>query len=388
MAGSPSVMVSSTFYDLKQVRADLSEFLIEGLGYRALLSEHASFPVDPDVDTFENCRRRVENEADMLVLVVGGRYGSIDDRSAKSITNLEYMAARSKGIPIYVFVDARILTILPTWVRNPSGDFSDVVDTPKLFAFVQEIREQQKSWVFPFEMAQDIVSTLKAQFAHQFLEGLRLAAKVRGVGTPAYLSGASPQVHRLILDRPSAWEYRLFFQGLLDEVNRLSWALRDHRSAIQLGIAEDVPAADAVSWLLTRSHELQGAVDSLNHLVNTEAPIGFGAPGEPGDPDYILWTTRKIGDVLEAALDWSHRVRRARVGEPFNEAAAEMSKWPNDFIEEIVAFPAAKLDEIEESLRSASVDNPVRLEWTLRIALSNGEAFEEALERARLFYQG
>ena len=87
----PTVMVSSTLYDLRQLRQDLTSFLQDSLGYRALLSELPSFPVSPDLDTTENCRRRVEEDADVLLLVVGGRYGSIDDRSGKSITNLEVL---------------------------------------------------------------------------------------------------------------------------------------------------------------------------------------------------------------------------------------------------------------------------------------------------------
>src|SRR2546426_4163085 len=96
-----SLINSSTFYDLRQVRADLTAFIVDELGYVPLLSELNSFPVDPDAATAENCRRRVEEDADILILVVGGRYGSVDSDTAKSITNLEYLAARSKGIPIY-----------------------------------------------------------------------------------------------------------------------------------------------------------------------------------------------------------------------------------------------------------------------------------------------
>lgn len=81
MISAPTVMVSSTFYDLKQIRADLSEFLQNDVGYKPLLSELASFPIDPDSDTVENCRRRVERDADIFILVIGGRYGSIDKRA-------------------------------------------------------------------------------------------------------------------------------------------------------------------------------------------------------------------------------------------------------------------------------------------------------------------
>lgn len=42
----PSVFVSSTCYDLKQVRVDLKNFISEQLGYDAVLSEFDSFPID------------------------------------------------------------------------------------------------------------------------------------------------------------------------------------------------------------------------------------------------------------------------------------------------------------------------------------------------------
>jgi hypothetical protein len=77
MAKAPAVMVSSTFYNLRQIRTALARFIEDELGYRSLLSEYNSFPVDPDADTIENCWRRVEQDADILVLVIGGRYGSV-----------------------------------------------------------------------------------------------------------------------------------------------------------------------------------------------------------------------------------------------------------------------------------------------------------------------
>jgi hypothetical protein len=149
-------MVSSTFYDLRQIRIDLDRFIANELGYIALLSELSSFPVDPDLDTIENCRARVEKDADILVLVIGGRYGSIEDKTEKSITNIEFLAARQKGIPIYAFIEKNILPLLAIWKRNPTGDFTSAVDTPKLFDFVEYVRSQEKVWTFAFETAQTL----------------------------------------------------------------------------------------------------------------------------------------------------------------------------------------------------------------------------------------
>ncbi len=143
-------MVSSTFYDLRQIRADLARFITDELGYIPLLSELPSFPVDPDLDTLANCRARVERDADIFVLVIGGRYGSIDDKTNKSITNLEFLAARQKGIPVYAFVEKGVAAVVPIWKSNPSADFSATVDTPLVFDFIEYVRSQERVWTYQF----------------------------------------------------------------------------------------------------------------------------------------------------------------------------------------------------------------------------------------------
>ena len=155
----PSLFVSSTCYDLKQVREDMRIF-IEGMGLNPVLAEHNAFPVDPDLGTIDNCMKVVERDADIFVLIVGSRYGSTGT-AGKSVTNLEYLSARSKGIPIFTFIARNVLEILPVWKANPSGDYSSVTDSPKLFEFVASLRDSGAEWVFPFDLAQQIFDVLR-----------------------------------------------------------------------------------------------------------------------------------------------------------------------------------------------------------------------------------
>jgi hypothetical protein len=142
---SPTVFVSSTCYDLSQTRRDLSDF-ISSLGLNPILSEYNSFPVNPDYDTVKNCIETVRNNTDIMVLIVGGRYGSQGD-SERSVTNLEYLAALAKGLPIYVFVKSSILSIIPVWKNNKNGNYLDIVDTPKLFEFVDSLKSESERWI-------------------------------------------------------------------------------------------------------------------------------------------------------------------------------------------------------------------------------------------------
>lgn len=127
----PSVFVSSTCFDLSQVRLDLKRF-IERFGYEAVISEHPAFPVNPQVGTIMNCVSAVRDRADLFVLIVGGRYGTPTE-GGRSVTNLEYLEARAKGIPIYVFVLEAVLNTLKVWQGSPEADFASVVDDRKVF---------------------------------------------------------------------------------------------------------------------------------------------------------------------------------------------------------------------------------------------------------------
>jgi hypothetical protein len=173
----PKVFISSTFYDLKRIRVDISNFIENQLGYQFLKSEHSSFPVNPDINTIENCKEQVEN-CDIMILIIGGRYGSISDSNSKSVTNIEYLTAKSGSKLIYVFVVNNILFSYPVWEKNPDADYSNVVDNVELFNFIKEIKKESK-WIFPFESAQDIISILRHQFAYLMSRGIELINKTK-----------------------------------------------------------------------------------------------------------------------------------------------------------------------------------------------------------------
>jgi hypothetical protein len=372
-------MVSSTFYDLGQVRSDLMDFLQDELGYSPLLSEFASFPVDPDADTIENCRRRVEQNADVLVLIIGGRYGSVDSRSGKSITNLEYLAARAKGIPILVFIDRRILAVLPVWRSNRDGDFSDVVDSNQLFEFVEQVRSIDLVWAHEFERAQDIVSALRFQFAHLMQEGLRWRMKLRD--QPLALQEAlRGEALRLALERPVAWEYRLFGQVLSDEVAANASLRREHRLGIVVGAGEYIPPEEILRWIRTQTNELTNLSSWLDTLVNVALQEALGPPGTSGDVTELVFVAKRIASGYQHALEWSQRVRRAHVEDEYQQLLYEMSLWTESMIEKVENLGPDFLRQIEEGLANPPTEG-VHIKVSLVLEVSNMDHYNEELRR-------
>ena len=54
-----NIFVSSTCYDLSQIRKDIRDF-IAGLGHNPILSEQNDFQIDPQLDNWENCINAVK----------------------------------------------------------------------------------------------------------------------------------------------------------------------------------------------------------------------------------------------------------------------------------------------------------------------------------------
>jgi hypothetical protein len=325
----PTVMVSSTFYDQRQIRTDLAEFLEKTMGYHALLSEMNSFPVDPDVDTIENCRRRVQKNADILILLIGGRYGYVDSASAKSITNLEYLTAKAKGLPIYAFIEKRMLPLLQVWKRNPTADFSEQVDDTRVFSFIEDIRSVDRVWMSEFDCAQDVIAAMRMRFAELTGEGLVWAQRVRKAEPGVALSELTGRSLALVLERPSGWEFQLFFQIVSDGIAARSHERMDYELKIAFGEAERMAEDTFHNWVTRKFSELKALVRGVMALFGAPLEEAMGPPGKPGDADKILFIARRVVRGYEEALAWSNRVRRTSADDHWQGLIEELAEFAN-----------------------------------------------------------
>lgn len=108
----PRVFVSSTYYDLKYVRERLERF-ISSYGFEPILFESDSVYFNPKIPIDKSCYNEVTN-CHLMILVVGGRYGSlVSDKDSYekqyiSITRREYETAKTKGIPVMIFIEQNV----------------------------------------------------------------------------------------------------------------------------------------------------------------------------------------------------------------------------------------------------------------------------------------
>ncbi|HSS75362.1 MAG TPA: DUF4062 domain-containing protein [Thermoanaerobaculia bacterium] len=373
MADIPTVFLSSTFYDLRQVRANLVEFVENQFGYRVLASELASFPIDPSADTVENCRRRVDEQADILVLIIGGRYGSVSESHGKSVTNLEYLVARAKGIPIYCFVDRNVLAVLPTWEANPGADFSATVDSSDLFVFLRRVRTGDRVWMFPFDTAQEIVGALRSQFAHLMQRGLIAECRLRSVD-PVLRTLSGPAL-RLAIDRPIGWQLKLLAQVLIDEVERASDQRRAHDVGIAFGVGQVISHEAVADWVSEQFARPVRLLAGLSTLFNPTMTVSVATE----DAAQIVFGARQAGQAYSEALDWAAALRKTTVPDDWLPLLKEMPKLIDDILTKLEDAGPRLMRLVDEAIEMPpEIRKPIN--FTITINLSNEEAFYRELE--------
>lgn len=180
---TPRIFVSSTCYDLNEVRDSLYSF-IEGLGFIPVFSDKNDVFYHPDLHSHESCIKEIEN-CQILILLIGGRFGGnyVYDTS-RSIVNAEYQTAKKLNLPMFTFIKRNVYEDHRVFSRNKKAkpDIYYKVEYPaiekqetaeKIFDFIDEIRRSDKNnGYFTFEHSRDIREILLKQFAGMFYDFL------------------------------------------------------------------------------------------------------------------------------------------------------------------------------------------------------------------------
>jgi hypothetical protein len=176
------VFISSTCYDLLDLRAELHEGLRD-LGVEALFSDlkESDFVVSsaPDVNSIETCLANLR-ESDVVVVVLSQRYGPKlgGPFGEISATHCEYNEARRLNKPLYFYVRDRLDADCTTWRRNGgSADFTGAwcfkEGTKGLFAMIEAHRQlvgpdgkaSANNWYSTFTTSVDLRADLRRRLA-------------------------------------------------------------------------------------------------------------------------------------------------------------------------------------------------------------------------------
>ena len=376
----PVVFVSSTCYDLKHVREELKSFFEENYGFHTMLSEFDSFPIDPCKGTFENCIENVDKSADIFVLIIGTRYGYITD-SGKSITNLEYLHAKEKGIPIYVFVDKQLYDHMKIWRSNKDANFTTVVDNPKIFEFVSEIYDESKQWIYTYDSVRDIKMALKQQLGLIFCDGLILQKVVGDAYNKIINSDIPSNAIRVFIEKPLAWEYKFWACVLKGEFDKLQSHKWDFKYGINLSHASNLESEMLLADISEKFNEMQDLSGVLDILLNTVLQEAIGKPGEPSNLDMFIYLAKQVASIYNRLIEWGLYFKTIHTDEIFNKLLSLLCELPGHLMNRIDEFVEKTYNEIMEL---PDVEDGVKRKIVLTCTLDGANLNEITKEFKRL----
>ncbi len=166
---TPRVFISSTYYDLKHVRNDISDF-IRSLGYNPVMHDKGGVAYT-QTDTIENSCYSELSTCDIVICIIGNHFGTQSANSDFSITMEELRTAIKNKKKIYIFIARDVYIENRTYIHNKGlGEFRPAyADDIKIHQFIEELRQTIKNNpIESFETTAEIIDSLRSQFAGLF----------------------------------------------------------------------------------------------------------------------------------------------------------------------------------------------------------------------------
>lgn len=196
---SPRIFISSTCYDLQEIRLQLRLF-IENFGYEPVMSEFGDIFYDYAIHVQDACLKEVE-KSNIFVLIIGNNYGSAYHKSLgteehSSITHNEFKKALQTKIPKHIFINKFVEHDYKNYRKALETKLKETFSKQKpkpeeieklkfetqknfdlnyhfpenqyksLFKFIELIYEQKtNNAVFTFDNVEEIKNSLKRQWS-------------------------------------------------------------------------------------------------------------------------------------------------------------------------------------------------------------------------------
>ncbi|CAM4117212.1 DUF4062 domain-containing protein [Cytophagaceae bacterium 50C-KIRBA] len=195
----PRIFVSSTFYDLRQVRADLDRF-IKDLGYEPVLNELGNISYGKDEKLEEYCYKEISN-VDILVSIIGGRFGSESQHKNNSISQIEVRTALELNKQVYIFIEKNVFSEYQTFLFNKStNEFKcRFVDNIKVYEFIEQLESlPNNNNIHSFETSQEITNYLKEQWAGLFQRFLQEQPRIKEINLLKGIEGTAKTLNQLV----------------------------------------------------------------------------------------------------------------------------------------------------------------------------------------------
>ena len=225
----PRVFISSTYYDLKQVRNNIGSF-VESLGYETVMHENAEVAYTQNNPLEYDCYHEIES-CDIVVCIIGNHFGSQSVDTNLSITMKELTTAIKEKKKVYIFIAKDVYIEYRTYLLNKdSGTFkSAYTDDIRIHEFIEQLKNTVKDRVMDsFETTDEIIDNLRKQFAGLLQGLLRREASLSDYKTAYDLQQSADSIQHAIEEfEEKQIAFFQKFDSTIYSVNHTLWTIKN-----------------------------------------------------------------------------------------------------------------------------------------------------------------
>lgn len=287
----PRVFVSSTYFDLRVLRADIERFIRE-MGYEAVLFERGHIAYGKEQALEDYCYREISS-CDILVSIIGGKFGTQSKDQKHSITQKEIKSAIEIGKQIYVFVEKSVLSEYRTYLANKDNEsFRPAsVNDKRVFHFLEEIYGLPSgNPIEGFELSEDITRYLREQWAGLFQRLLQETSRSNEINAIEGLKQTATTLNSLV-------------SYLSDEKVKGDQAIKEI-------LLSNHPAFSALKKAASIPYRvIFQNVDEISSLLGAR---GFEIDDRENDSDEYQWDNSKGGygiGISRSLFDGDHKLK-------------------------------------------------------------------------------
>ncbi|WP_369012690.1 DUF4062 domain-containing protein [Flavobacterium anhuiense] len=312
----PRIFISSTYYDLRHIRSDIERFIKEQ-GYESILNEQGNIAYGKDEKLEDYCYKEINN-VDILVSIIGGRYGSESKNDNNSVSQMELKTAFELNKQVYIFIEKSVYNEYHFYLSNKTNEtiIYTYADNVKIYQFIEFVESlPNNNTIHGFETSSDISSFLKEQWAGLFQRFLQDQTRhkelnvIKGIENTAktlnqlvtFLTeekrGSENAINEILLSNHPAMEqikellgipYRVYFVNK-EEFNDLLKA-RGFRES-----SNNLPFEDKTTWELIRS-DYKYELTYKDEIFNSDNKLKVYTK-EEWNPNFITYNVTEIDDL-------------------------------------------------------------------------------------------
>jgi hypothetical protein len=231
------------------------------------------------------------------------------------------------------------------------------------------------------ELARRTITTQLSQVLAKQQEEQEARLKITNL--PYFVRSLTTNAINIYLEKPTAWEYRLFAQVFEDEIALHASSKRDFDSGIVWGEFVDLQEPhNLFKWLRTHLNEARMFGPNIENILNEALPVAFGELGVSGDAEAIIDVASKMGEVYRRAIEWALKLRRLHANVEFEKIITLTETLVHDIIQQIEEFSEVISNEIKQCIEEDfSIPKQKHLKLVLTVPEGVAEGIEKEIQR-------